>query len=430
MNASDFPITKMRALAEIDSTPFVKHTQDEPADWDAPGDPDAVTSRIVASAYRWIAPAKVPRRKFLHRQHYIRQYLSFTAAGGGFGKTTFSVLDMLSMVIGKDLLTGKPIKGGPYRVWFYQCEDPLDEMQRKIQATCVHYGISEADLGGRLFLNSSRDVPLVIAREIQGAVCYVPADIEAVKTQAKQHQIDVLILDPLVATHRVNENSNVGQDEVMAVWKTIATECNIAIEALHHLRKTNGVEATIDDARGAGAMVNAARSVRLVCQMSPQDAKIFGIEEQRRRFYGWVNPNAKANFAPPATTREWFQFTSVDLGNGDADGDSDKVGVVIPWTPPDSLAEVSPAHVVELRKRMATLDEDGLRKTCRVSALSKGWIGILVGDILDFNFTDARGKSEITRIVKSWESSKVLKEDSFMDEKGKKRPFYRLGSAA
>jgi hypothetical protein len=387
-------------------------------------------SRIVATPYRWVDPKKVPRRGFLFRKHYIRQFISMTVAPGGMGKTTLSVIDVLSMVCGRNLLTGEKIPGGGLRVWFYQCEDPLDEMQRKVQAACLHYGLTESDIGGRLFMNSGRDVPLVVAREKNGMIFYVPLDIAAVKAEAKNNKIDVMILDPLVATHRVNENDNSAQDEVMQIWKDIATECNMAIEALHHLRKTNGIEATIDDARGAGALVNSVRSARIVCSMSPHDAKMFGIEEERRRFYGWVNPNAKANFAPPSNVREWFEMASVDLGNGDEDSESDKIGVVVPWVPRDAMADVTAGHVDDLRILMSRMDEDALRTQCRVSPLANGWIGQLVGSILEIDVTDGKGKAEVNRVVKAWERSKVLKQDDYKDRKGKIRPFYRLGSSA
>jgi hypothetical protein len=90
-----------------------------------------------------------------------------------------------------------------------QLEDPMEEMQRRIQATCLHYGIGPDELGDRLFADSRRDREVIVAGEVQGGVMAVPLDVEAIKDSIRERGIEVLIVDPYVACHQVSENDNV-----------------------------------------------------------------------------------------------------------------------------------------------------------------------------------------------------------------------------
>ena len=52
------------------------------------------------------------------------------------------------MASGKPLV-GQPVRA-PFRVWYWNGEDPVDEMERRVAAICLHHEITEAHLGGRL----------------------------------------------------------------------------------------------------------------------------------------------------------------------------------------------------------------------------------------------------------------------------------------
>lgn len=384
---------------------------------------------LVAAPYRWVEPAQVPRRDWLFKRHYARGFLSATVGAGAAGKSSRSKMDQISMVIGRNLDTGEPIPGGPLRVWALDLEDPMEEAQRRIQAVCLRYRVTAADIGGRLFLNSGRDRSIKVASETRDGLVLSSADIEALKAQLIAHRIDVLIIDPYVASHAIGENDNTKQDAVAQVWRSIATDCNVSVEALHHVRKANGQELTIDDVRGAGAFVNAARSVRLLSTMSPEDARKFGISEERRRFYTWLNPHAKANMAPPVNVREWYESESVELGNGDGVRPGDSIGVSVRWSPPDAMDDVTAADVLKLQAELRAMPLDRLQDECRVYRNSNGWIGRIVGRLMDIDVTDDQGRSQIERIVSEWARCGILRRAEFKDTKGKTRPYYTLGGS-
>jgi AAA domain len=128
---------------------------------------DGSASLIVAKPFAWPDPATIPRREFLFGRHYIRKAIGATIAGGARAKTTLSHIEAVSMACGRILLTGERIT--PLRVWCVNGEEDQDEIDRRIAAVCKRYGITEADCGDRLFVQSVRENPLRFAAMVHGA---------------------------------------------------------------------------------------------------------------------------------------------------------------------------------------------------------------------------------------------------------------------
>ncbi|TGN61780.1 hypothetical protein E4L95_09185 [Paracoccus liaowanqingii] len=89
-------------------------------------------------------PAQIPPRQWLYGRHLIRGFVSLTVAPGGLGKSSLLVAEILAMAAGRPLLGDNPAH--PLRVWLWNGEDPSEELQRRIQATCLHFGIEAEDL--------------------------------------------------------------------------------------------------------------------------------------------------------------------------------------------------------------------------------------------------------------------------------------------
>jgi hypothetical protein len=142
----------------------------------------------------------------------------------------------------------------------------------------------------------------------------------------------------------------------------IADVTGCAVELVHHVRKTGGNEVTVEDGRGAVALLAAARSARVLNRMSSAEAAKAGVEKAGTYFRV---DHGKLNLAPPPDRTQWHQLVSVDLENGtdvpldveDAREDptlsgSDYVGVVATWEWPDPLKDVSVADLRPLRPRL------------------------------------------------------------------------------
>jgi RecA-family ATPase len=226
-----------RADRDFDPDPL-EDVQPKPRADDPPGG-------ISPSVYEWRDPSLIPPREFIYGRHYARKYISATVAPGGIGKTSLTIADVIAMVSGRNLIGNNPVH--PVRVWYWNGEDPREETERRVAATCLHYKVSQQDIGDRLFFDSGRDTEIIIASQTKsGALIATPVE-NALTDALIDGQFDVLILDPFVATHRVNENDNMAIDAVAKTFGRIAEKANCAIELVHHVRKTNGNEITAED---------------------------------------------------------------------------------------------------------------------------------------------------------------------------------------
>ena len=169
------------------------------------------------------------------------------------------------------------------RVWMWNGEDPRDELDRRIEAAMLHYGLNPADVEGYLFTDVGREMPDHHRDADPARRDHREPVVDAVIATIRQNRIDVLIIDPFIKSHKVTENDNNAMDMVATEWAHIADVTNCAIELLHHPRKTGGIDVSVEDGRGAGAVVSASRSARVLNHMSREDA----VEGRDRGQHAW-----------------------------------------------------------------------------------------------------------------------------------------------
>lgn len=155
---------------------------------------------VRAAAYQWREPEQIAPRDWLYGNHLIREFVSATVAPGGVGKSQLVIAETLAMVSGKALL-GVPTE--QLRVWYINLEDPFEEIERRIQATASHYGLTAEDFADRLFVTSGRDQPLVIAEIEDGETVIRAPLVSALVDEIKDKYIDVVIIDPFVSCHKL-----------------------------------------------------------------------------------------------------------------------------------------------------------------------------------------------------------------------------------
>ena len=285
------------------------------------------------------------------------------------------------MVVNKALLGVQPQSKS--RVWYWNGEDPLDELQRRIMAAVKYYDLTEKEISSRLFVDSGRTMPIVIAEADKNGTRIAVPVIEGVIKTLLDNQIDVLIIDPFVASHRIPENDNSGIERVAKNWAHIAEVANCAVMLVHHSRKTYGEDVTSSDSRGASALVAAVRAVQTLNTMTKKEAEDLGIEESTRRRY-FRSDGGESNMAPPATRADWFWLESVSLDNAAAIGFGDQVGVVTRWVPPeDAQTRVSTEGI---RSIQAALKAGGPWREDRRSKVEL-WAGETFAEALGLDLT-------------------------------------------
>lgn len=395
-NTKLIDITRMldNARAKVERVP------DEP---DAPVDaePEATAPVeenqpiLAATPFQWKDPSTLPRREFAFGRHFIRKYVSVTVAPGGLGKTANSIVEALAMASGKALNGVKPPKR--MKVWLFNVEDPRDELERRIMAACIHFKLKPEDIDGHLFLDSGREQELVVAIDDKKGVKIQEPIVEAVAQTILTNQIDVMIVDPFVSTHQVNENDNGAIDKVAKLWAQIADYTNCSIDIVHHLRKVSDREATVEDARGAVALIGAARSVRVLNRMSEAQANEAGITAMDRFGYFSIT-YGKSNLTPLSHRLDWRYLESVPLGNGRSlTQPQDHAPVVTEWRWPSS-EEVADALTDAQKEAIRGAVNGGAYKQ---APQAKEWVGLAVAYALGLDIDDDAQKKRASLITKA-----------------------------
>jgi hypothetical protein len=381
----------------------------------------AAATSLKAEPFVLRDPRKIPERQWIYGRHLLRQFVSATIGHGGVGKSNLEIVEMLAIATGRALIGILPPQR--VRVWYWNGEDPKVELERRITAACRHFEIKAEEIEGWLFVNSGKDEHsrIVVAEETKHGTMINKPVVDAVIANIRKNKIDVMIIDPFVSSHRVAENDNNAIDELVKEWARIADVCNIAIELAHHARKTGGAEVTVEDSRGAIALVNAARSARVVNVMSRDEAGKAGVVlDDRRRYFS--TSNGKLNVAPPVDKRDWHYLRSVDLGNGPDGSAGDSVGVVTEWKWPDPQALVAGVDF----DKVAVVIKAG---SWRASSQAKDWVGKAVAQALGIDLDADANKFTVGMMVKTWIGIGRLRVVERQDERRKAKEFVEVNSA-
>jgi hypothetical protein len=292
-------------------------------------------------------------------------------------------------------------------------------------AAAVHFGMSPTEVVGRLFVDTGRVTPIVIAEKTRdGATINVPV-VERVVHTIRANKIGLMIIDPFVACHRVTENDNSEIERVAKAWAQIADATNCAIELVHHVRKTNGNEVSVEDGRGATALLAAARAARALNRMTADEAARAGITEPGLYFR---TDNGKANLAPPSAVASLVS-PRLDRprqrhpGNSEAPARaSDKVGVVTRWEWPDPTADVttSDMEMVRAAVRIGMWRED---------PQAAHWVGKCVIQTLGWDADEAANTHKAKALIGMWLKSGALETYQDKDPSTRKqKTFVRAGT--
>lgn len=386
------------------------------AEWSPAADPFSLepAKTIAPTPFQLGDPRSIAPREWVYGKHLIRKFASATVAQPGIGKSSLTIADAIAMATGKDIVGVKPF--GKLRVWIWNGEDPQDELIRRITATCLHYGITQADLGDRLMVDSGRDLPIKIATADRSGSKIAKPAVEQLTAALIANRVDVLILDPFISTHGVPENDNGSMDMVVKQFAKIANDANCAIDLVHHTRKLNGTDADMDSMRGASAITGAVRAGRVLNVMSKEDAKRLGINQADRRSYVRID-SGKNNLAPAENAR-WMHLVNVWLGNGTDERHEDGVGVAVAWTPPP----VSDLYTEEqMNEALSVIDG----KDYRENAQASDWVGKAIAPILDLD--PEENKEAVKLIIKDWFNRGIIKvEDAYSVIAKRETPVVRV----
>ncbi len=384
-------------------------------------DTAALAERIAPTPFEYVDPALLPRRDWLYNYYYIGKFITATVAPGGMGKTSLGMAEAIAIATGRGLLGIRPERR--VKVWYWNGEDPKDEMERRVAGIMLRYRIDPREVEDWLFLDSGRTMPITLVTQDKSRTIIAEPVVEKLIHVIKELGIGLMIIDPFVSSHQVTENDNNAIAAVAQSWSRIADATGCAIELVHHARKTGGNEIGVEDGRGASALVAAARGVRVLNGMTKAEAENANIPDEDRRLYFRVE-KGKSNLSRPAADAEWYFLASISLGNGpnpeQPDHGADNVGVVTAFEYVEVSLQVTPEQEAEICK---TIGAGAYRYDIR----SPDWVGNAIARELGNNADDKTIRKALTGIIQNMISRGLLAVSEGKDKAGRPRGFVTLG---
>lgn len=268
----------------------------------------------------------IPARPWIAKGYLLRRSVTAIVGAGAAGKSSLMVAWAISLALCEQFHRFRPQQA--CRVLTFNTEDDRDEQRRRFSAALRHAGRQPADISGKVVRAGTRGVGTLFGKLENGTIGALPAMGE-LRTRLEAFRPDVLILDPLVELHNVEENDNSDMREVLARLRGLAVEFNMAVVVAHHTRKGTVAPGDPDVARGASAVKDLARVTMTLTVMQEEDAKALNIRGEDRHLYFRLD-DAKQNYGPMGEA-EWFERVVYPLENGDF------VATAAPWNVPTDL---------------------------------------------------------------------------------------------
>lgn len=364
------------------------------------------STRQWPTEFEIIDPTLIPKRRWVYGKHYIRGYVSVLASQGGIGKTSMQLVEAVSVCLGRALLEEEVHE--QCNVWIINGEDPLEEMQRRLAAVFIHYNIKPEEIKGRLFVDAGRELMIQFAKQTRDGILTDEDMLEYMVAEIKEKKIGLVIIDPWVSFNDINENDNVAMNAAVSAARWVADQTGAAVVLTHHIRKSNGEDATIDSVRGAGSLIGAARAARVINKVSQEDALKLGVNEQESLGIFRVD-DGKANLAPPAAKAVYRRMHGVELPNGEY------VGVCVPFKMPDLFDGVSAKDAQAVQRLIGQAAER--QEPYRLDARANHWAGKCVAVQLDLDVDKKHEKAKAKAILAKWIETGVLKVEEWPDKR-------------
>jgi hypothetical protein len=342
-------------------------------------------------------------REWVFGNRYCIGFVSGNLGNGGIGKTALAVVDAISITCGRSL-TGEHLFRQE-NVLIVCLEDQRIELRRRIKAALMYHGIDPSKVKGRLFYCAHKGEK-IMARDGRGVV--VQGNLgPMIRAAAARHKAKIVIVEPLIKAHSVDENSNVDMDAVVDAFVAMAEEESLSIMLTQHTRKGTNIAGDADIGRGATAVKNGARLVYTTVAMNESERARYDLDEATAKSLIRID-SAKVNICRPELAT-WFQLVGVRLGNATAMyPNGDDVQTVTRWEPPDTFAGVSGATWCAIIDAIDAGMSNGQRYSAANNATDRAAWKIVVNHL-------ERTEQQARTIINTWVKNKVLVADDYYD---------------
>jgi hypothetical protein len=200
---------------------------------------------------------------WLVRDLWPRAALGFIAGPGACGQTELALDLCVSVASGADCLDHfQTLEPGPVLACF--ATDPASTLRQRVVALCAHRRLDLAAL----------DLHLVDPQHVRVDLA---GDQTRLEEAVRAHKPRLLVLDPLSAVHRLNENCAAQMGPPLAWLRRLSAEQQVAIAIVHHTIKRRARHLG-HALRGSSILSNAADTFAF---LEPRDGQFLLTLEHR-----------------------------------------------------------------------------------------------------------------------------------------------------
>lgn len=353
-------------------------------------------------------PGKIPPRQWLLGNQFCSGFISSLFAAGGVGKSALRLVQFLSLALGRSLCGQHVFRR--CRVLLISLEDDRDELQRRIEAALIHFGVDRRELAGYLFCATPTGSKLAQMEKHKRIIGNLEHQIREAIDRRKP---DLVALDPFVKLHDLEENDTGDMSFVCGLLVRMAVETHIAVDIPHHVHKGLIAPGDADAGRGSSGIRDAGRLIFTLTPMSEEEAEENDINPDERFSHVRLD-SAKVNIAARSNTATWFKIVGVEIGNGDGDvyPNGDTIQVVEPWRPKNAWADLSEAVVNKIFDDIehGPVDDDGRptgeRYSNESAAKQQAWRVVK-------EHLPEKTERQCRAIINNWIAKKVLYKASY-----------------
>ncbi len=287
-----------------------------------PPEPPEWTPPKFATYGATFDPASIPLRRWLLGNRRSIGELTVDAGPPGTNKSTLMLTDAVAIVTGHRLLADEVHERGS--VLFLAGEDARRDVEARIAGILEFYDIQPAELGDRLHVLYLAEVDA-----INYTLANMAADMAMLNTNMagwlrEFPDIVAVFVDPLMAWHRLVENSNEALQLLFSALRAVAVQGQRHVGIDHHVTKVtmNDSEGHVNNLaalRGAGVIGADIRWAFTMAKLNATTAASYGIPEDGRRRYRRLD-QLKQSYGPDDDEMRLLRVESVTIANGESVG--------------------------------------------------------------------------------------------------------------
>ena len=265
-------------------------------------------------------PRKIPLRRWLLGNRRSVGEVTIDAGPPGVNKSTLMLSDAVAICTGRKILADPVHETGG--VIYLAGEDARRDVEARLAGILQYYEIAPEELENRL-----RVVYLAEIDAVSYTLAEMAEDMATLNYQMLGWLRDLpdtiaVFIDPLMAWHRLMENSNEAVQLLSASMRAIAVQGHRHVGIDHHVTKVTmadpeGHVGNLASVRGAGSLIGSTRWAFTLARLNSETAAAQGIQDTDRARYRRLDP-LKTSYGPDAEQMRLLQVESVTIANGES----------------------------------------------------------------------------------------------------------------